>query len=67
MHSAMLENSQRLLRVLDVLSDGKRYTTRQIMRLAHVCAVNSCVAELRDNGIAVDCKREGGRWRYWLT
>lgn len=67
MHSAKIEQSPRLMRVFRVLSDRKQHTTRDIMRKANVCAVNSCVAELRDNGIAVECHRTGSLWRYWLA
>lgn len=67
MHSAKLENSNRLQRVLRVLETGGRFTTRDIMQLAFVCAVNSCISELRDNGIKIDCKREGSNWSYWLA
>ena len=66
MHSAVLSKSPRLLRVLRVLNNGRKRTTRQIMRLAHVCAVNSCVSELRDNGIIVNCERKGAKWFYWM-
>lgn len=66
MHSASIEKSPRLQRVLDVLSDRKKHTTRDIIRKAYVCAVNSCIAELRDNGIAIECERTGGIWRYWI-
>lgn len=66
MHNATLDRSSRLQRVLKVLLGGKRYTTRDLMRKARVCAVNSCVAEIRENGIGVCCEREGGKWYYWL-
>lgn len=71
MHHANLVNSARLQRVLCVLEDAKRandyLTTRDIMWRADVCAVNSAVAELRCNGIAVDCERVGDVWRYRLA
>lgn len=68
MHSARLADSPRLQRVLAALrhADGE-LTTRQIVAEADVCAVNSCIAELRDNGIDVRCRQEirEGR-RLWL-
>lgn len=57
MHSARLERSERLQRVHALLSDGAEHSTREIMAEAHVCAVNSCIAELRDNGFYIE-----GRW-----
>ncbi len=66
MKSAKLENSGRLQRVLALLSDGRAYTTLDIVIAAGVCAVNSCIAELRCNGIAIDCTREGDLWYYQL-
>ena len=70
MHSANLEYSDRLIRVLDALDEAgkKGLTTRQIIRKASVCAVNTCISELRDNGVDVKCEQEGvGRFRYTLV
>ncbi|TDQ40984.1 MULTISPECIES: hypothetical protein [Pseudomonadota] len=58
-HAARLERSPRLQRVLELLSDGRWYSTLDIVVGAGVCAVNSCVAELRANGIPVACRRVG--------
>lgn len=55
-HAAKLDNSDRLQRVLKLLSDGKEYTTRQIVRIADVCAVNTIISELRDNNIKIKCR-----------
>lgn len=68
-HSARLEYSDRLIRVMDALDEAgeKGLTTRQIIRKAGVCAVNTCISELRENGLDIECKQEGvGRFRYWL-
>lgn len=67
MHSASLDRSPRLRRVLEYLADGRERSTREIMLGADVCAVNSCVAELRDNGREIRCRRavRDGR-RVWL-
>jgi hypothetical protein len=55
MHNARLERSDRLRRVLNLLLLGP-HTTWQISREAGVCAVNSIIAELRANGIPVNCR-----------
>jgi hypothetical protein len=56
MHTAKVETSQRLQRVLAVLDRGGWWSTRGIMYAAHVCAVNSCVAELRANGYRIETR-----------
>ena len=66
MHSAILAKSARLQRVYKLLQDGKRHTTRDIISKASVCAVNSICAELRQNGIQIECQREGDVWHYWI-
>lgn len=67
MNAANLEKSQRLQRVLDLLSDGRPYSTLDIIIGAGVCAVNSCVAELRANGFDIRCRRVGrDRFEYRL-
>ena len=67
MHSAKLKTSKRLQRTLAVLRQGKA-TTRQIIRKAHVCAVNSIITELRANGIKIECRCvEKGIFEYSLA
>lgn len=70
MHAARIENSSRLRRVQTALEDGAWHSTRDLMRRADVCAVNSCIAELRANGVDVECRREGRvffyRWAFGL-
>lgn len=66
-HYAKIESSDRLRRVLGVLSDGQPHSTLEIIAYARVCAVNSCVAELRMNGFRIDCKQIGReRFEYTL-
>ncbi len=68
-HYAKLRNSERLQKVLKLLSDGRAYTTKEIIEAADVCAVNSIAAELRENGIPVTCrpvKGCKGVFEYWL-
>lgn len=59
MKSAKLKSSHRLQRVLSVLADGQEHSTRDIVYEADVCAVNSIIAELRANGVAIRCQRRG--------
>lgn len=66
MNAADIEKSDRLRRVLTVLSDGGERTTLDIIAYARVCAVNSCIAELRANGFDIRCRREGDKWFYRL-
>jgi biotin operon repressor len=64
MRSAKLDKSHRLQRVLSVLQDGRPHSTMEISRRANVLAVNSCIAELRDNGIAIESSCEKRIWWY---
>lgn len=66
MRAAKLATSSRLQRVADALGDGRWHSTRDLIRAAHVCAVNSCIAELRANGVDIECRRRGDVWRYRL-
>lgn len=69
MNHARLNSSkrlQRVLAVLAVLADCAEHSTMDLITRARVCAVNSIVAELRGNGIAVACRREAGVYYYRL-
>lgn len=66
MNAASIESSDRLNRVLDLLSHGGEFTTLDIIKSANVCAVNSIIAELRQNGFDIDCQRRGDKWFYKL-
>ena len=67
-HAAKVDNSPRLQRVLEVLLDYKPHTTRDIIRRAFCCAVNSCISELRENGYEITCNRIGrSRYEYVLV
>ena len=57
MHAAKIERSPRLQRVLQILSDGREHSTREIVMNAEVMAVNACVAELRHNGCTITCRQ----------
>lgn len=64
-------SSPRLRRVLALLKDGKPHTTREIVMEAEVMAVNAVVAELRERGALITCRRfateRGWRWEYTMT
>ena len=64
MHFAKLDNSPRLQRLRAFLSDGRWHTTMDISRGADICAVNSAVDELRENGFVIPCRPAGVRGRY---
>ena len=69
MRAASLDRSPRLQRVHALLSDGVERSTLEIIAKARVCAVNSCVAELRVNGCRIACRQEVDatgqrRWFY---
>lgn len=66
MNAATLEKSDRLRRVAAVLADGRERSTLDIIAYARVCAVNSCIAELRANGLNIACRRQGDVWFYRL-
>lgn len=66
MHSANIETSSRLQSVLNVLRDGLPHSTRELIHASGMCAINSIISELRDNGIGVKCEREGRIYRYRL-
>ena len=66
MKAASLERSDRLSRVHELLLQGGEFSTLDIIKQANVCAVNSIVAELRENGVSVSCQRRGERWFYKL-
>lgn len=66
MHAARIAQSPRLQRALRALqARGGWMTTRQLIRAANICAVNSVIAELRANGAEIETRqqllREGAR------
>lgn len=64
---AKVESSPRLQRALQLLSDEQWHSTRDIVRAADVCAVNSIIHELRCNGHDVVSRCAGkGRYEYML-
>jgi hypothetical protein len=66
MNAASIEKSDRLARVLELLWQGGEFSTLDIIKQANVCAVNSIVAELRQNGFDINCQRRGDKWFYRL-
>lgn len=67
MHAARLSTSQRLQRVYALLSGPGEYSTREIVERAQVCAVNSCISELRHAGAKITCRmvRIDGQPRFF--
>jgi hypothetical protein len=66
MNAASIEKSDRLARVLELLWQGGEFSTLDIIKQTNVCAVNSIVAELRQNGFDIYCQRRGDKWFYRL-
>lgn len=67
MHAARLAHSERLQRVDALLVGGGEYSTLEIIQQAGVCAVNSIISELRNNGRDVRCKCVArGVYVYWI-
>jgi hypothetical protein len=66
MNAASIESSERLNRVLGLLSQGGEFSTLDIIKNANVCAVNSIIAELRQNGFEINCQRRSEKWFYKL-
>lgn len=64
MNAADINRSDRLQRVATLLKSGRPYSTMEIINKAQVCAVNSIVAELRENGFDIVCNRLGNVWMY---
>lgn len=64
MNAARLSKSERLQRVDRLLSDGKIYTTLDILNKARVANVSAPISELRQQGRVIDCWREGDVWYY---
>ena len=67
MNAARMGKSERLQRVFKLLSKGGEYTTLDIIQQAGVCAVNSIISELRQNGYQINCQRRNDKWFYRMT
>ena len=67
MHHAHISKSSRLQRVATFLKDRKPHSTLEIVKKAKVCAVSSIIAELRCNGLNIECERRGDRFYYQLA
>lgn len=64
MNAADVNKSDRLSRVDNLLASGREFSTLEIIAYCGVCAVNSIIAELRENGRDIRCRREGKAWYY---
>jgi len=70
-HAARIDHSPRQQRTLAALRANRAgLTTAEVIRAAGVCAVNSIMDELREQGFPISTSREvqdGARvWRYRL-
>lgn len=61
MHYATLKKSKRLQKVYNYLLDYLPHSTYDIIKNTGVCAVNSAIAELRENCIPVGPARYQGK------
>jgi hypothetical protein len=66
MHSARIEKSKRLQSVDKALASGTEMSTRELIQATGMCAINSIISELRDNGKDIRCHRRGGAWYYQM-
>ena len=66
MNAANFDKSDRLQRVYKLLKKGGEYTTLEIIQRAGVCAVNSIISELRQQGYQITCQRRADKWFYRL-
>lgn len=66
-HAANLKTSSRLQRAHEFLKDGKWHSSLEICQKAFIVAVNSAMAELRENSINVECERRADRWYYRIV
>lgn len=68
MQAAKLERSDRLQRVAKLLRKTRRpLSTMEIIQGANVCAVSAIISELRENGMKIDCQRQGDVWQYRMV
>ncbi len=72
MHSARLDRSPRLQRLLAALKTRDELTSMELLVEARIVGLSAAVSELRANGAIVDCRqttRAGGEpvWLYRLV
>ena len=65
MHARNLKTNKILQRVHKLLSDGRQYSTRDIVHKANVCDVGSIVRELRENDVPVSKAKKIGKYFYY--
>lgn len=71
-HYAKLDSSPRLQRLMTFLGDMQEHTTREIVDVSNICAVNTAICELRRNlnpyGIDILCRCLGrGLYAYKMV
>lgn len=61
MHAGRVSSSERLTLILTELrkSGSRGATTRELIRSTGMCAINSCISEIRANGYEVRCTCDG--------
>ena len=57
-HYADYAKSARLQRLITYMIDGKVKTTLEIIQGADICAVNSAVCEVREQGFNLECVKK---------
>ncbi len=71
MHSANLEKSHRLTRLLNVLIEAKQHqkvmSTMELVDKTRICAVSTAISELRAQGYVIDCFRVDRVFYYILV
>jgi hypothetical protein len=68
MHFANIQHSDRLQKLMSVLSDGYEHVTHEIQQRTGSMAPATDVSEARKNGVMINCRyicrSEGGRKVY---
>jgi len=67
MNAAKIDKSSRLQIVAKALRKSRKpLSTRDLIIKTGMCAINSIISELRQNGYVIECKRSGSAWYYWM-
>ncbi len=61
MHAGRVSSSERLTLILTELrkAGSRGATTRQLIQATGMCAINSCISEIRANGFDIRCTCDG--------
>lgn len=68
MHAGRVSSSERLTLILTELRKAGSIgmTTRQLITATGMCAINSCISEIRANGFEVRCTCDGRKDRRMI-